>query len=108
MIVLTVFFEVKPAHVDAFKTIILAHASASLLEEPGCRQFDVAQDPIEPSSFFLYEIYDDDDAVEAHRATKRFAEVEAMTAPWVASRRVLTYTLVSGQSLGAAEGTAIT
>lgn len=99
MIVLTVFFEVKPAHVDAFKTVILAHANASLIEEPGCRQFDVAQDPIEPSSFFLYEIYDDDAALEAHRATDRIKEVDATTAPWVVSRKILTYRLVSGQSL---------
>lgn len=101
MIVLTVFFDVKPAHVDAFKTVILAHASASLLEEPGCRQFDVAQDPIEPSSFFLYEIYDDEAALEAHRATERIKDVEATTGPWVVSRKILSYRLVSGQSLGA-------
>lgn len=98
MIVLTVFFDVKPAHVDAFKTVILAHASASLLEEPGCRQFDVSQDPIEPSSFFLYEIYDDEAALEAHRSTERIKEVNATTSPWVTSRKILTYRLVQGQS----------
>ncbi len=108
MIVLTVFFDVKPAHVEAFKTVILAHASASLLEEPGCRQFDVAQDPIEPSSFFLYEIYDDEAALEAHRATDRIRDVEATTGPWVQSRKILTYRLVSGQSLGAKPGPKIT
>lgn len=100
MIVLTVFFEVKPAHVEQFKAVIMAHASASLIEEPGCRQFDVSQDPIEPSSFFLYEIYDDEAALEAHRGTDRIKQVGETTGPWVVSRKILTYRLVSGQSLG--------
>jgi quinol monooxygenase YgiN len=103
MIGLTVFFDVKPAHIDAFKTVILAHAHASVLEEPGCRQFDVSQDPIEPSSFFLYEIYDDEAALESHRATDRIKEVGRVTAPWVESRKLLTFRLVSGQSLGSQE-----
>jgi quinol monooxygenase YgiN len=33
---------------------------------PGCRQFDVCRDPLDPALFFLYELYDDEAAIQAH------------------------------------------
>ena len=65
MFVVIVFFEAKAAHVADFKEAILINAKASVDDEPGCRQFDVSQDPKDEAAFFLYEIYDDEAAFKA-------------------------------------------
>lgn len=96
MFVVVVFFEAKEAHVADFREAILINAKASVDEEPGCRQFDVAQDPKDEASFFLYEIYDDEDAFKAHIATPHFKSFDALSAPWVKDKKVLTYGLAAG------------
>lgn len=100
MFVVVVFFEAKAAHVAEFHRAIVANARASVADEPGCRQFDVAQDPNDPAQFFLYEIYDDEAAFKAHIQTTHFKSFDAMSAPWVASKKVLTYHLVDGNRDG--------
>ncbi len=96
MFIVVVFFEAKAAHVADFKEAIMINAKASVDDEPGCRQFDVAQEPDDESSFFLYEIYDDEDAFKAHVATPHFKWFDKLSAPWVKDKKVLTYGLVSG------------
>lgn len=91
MFVVVVFFEAKAAHVDAFHEAIIANARASVENEPGCRQFDVSRDPADPANFFLYEVYDDEDAFEAHKSAEHFKRFDAESAPWTASKKVLTF-----------------
>jgi quinol monooxygenase YgiN len=85
---LVVEFRIKPAHVDAFDVAIRANAQASVEREPGCRQFDVCRDPTEPTLFFLYELYDDEDAIQAHLRSAHFLQMDAATAPWVDAKVV--------------------
>lgn len=99
MLVVVVFFEAHRAHISDLGTALLAHARNSLEKEPGCRQFDVAQDPLDPAGYFLYEVYDDERAFDAHCASAHFKAVEATCTPWIASKKVLTYTLLQGQML---------
>jgi (4S)-4-hydroxy-5-phosphonooxypentane-2,3-dione isomerase len=40
--------------------------------EPGCRQYVVNRSLEDPRKFLLYEQYDDQDAVDAHRETEMF------------------------------------
>ena len=91
MFVVIVFFEAKAAHVADFKEAILVNAKASVEGEPGCRQFDVAQAPDDEASFFLYEIYDDEAAFKAHIETPHFKSFDALSAPWVRDKKVLTF-----------------
>ncbi|MEZ5842464.1 MAG: putative quinol monooxygenase [Hyphomicrobiaceae bacterium] len=99
MYVVVVFFEAKPAHLAEFRHALLINARKSVEDEPGCRQFDVAADPLDENAFFLYEIYDDEAAFKAHLATDHFKLFNEATAPWVASKRVLTYELISDHGL---------
>ena len=69
---------------------------ASVDDEPGCRQFDVAQDANDPASFFLYEIYDDEDAFKAHVQSPHFKSFDKLSGPWVKDKKVLTYGLAAG------------
>jgi quinol monooxygenase YgiN len=64
--------------------------SARRETEPGCRQFDACRDPADASLFFLYELYDDESAIQAHLKSPHFQLMERRTADWVQSKRVRT------------------
>lgn len=85
---LLVEFHVKPEFVRDFEAAIEANASASLELEPGCRQFDVCRDAGDPSLFVLYELYDDEDAIQSHLGSEHFLQMNAATVSWVAAKRV--------------------
>ena len=91
--VLVVDFHIEPSQVDAFDQAIRKNARQSLDSEPGCRQFDVCRDPADHSVFFLYEIYDDQAAIDAHLQSSHFLEMNALTADWVTKKRVRQLTL---------------
>jgi quinol monooxygenase YgiN len=42
--------------------------------EPGCRMYLVHRSAADPRKFFLYEQYDDQAALDAHRASPHFAK----------------------------------
>ncbi|MEV4976679.1 putative quinol monooxygenase [Streptomyces scopuliridis] len=72
MIALTVSLQVVPGHRDAFLAAIEENAERSFTDEPGCRYFDVVCDLADDHHFVFHEIYDDEAAVEAHRAAPHF------------------------------------
>ncbi len=88
MLALIVEFRIKAAHVDAFDAAIRHNAQRSLDDEPGCRQFDVCRDPDDAALFFLYELYDDEAAIQAHLQSPHFLQMNTETAPWVDTKRV--------------------
>lgn len=88
MLALVVEFHIRPPHVDAFAEAIRENAQASLRDEPGCRQFDVCRDPAAPACFFLYELYDDEAAIQAHLQSSHFLQMDSLTTGWVASKTV--------------------
>lgn len=71
-LVILVEFVVKSDFVGKFSRLIATNAKASIEREPGCRRFDVLQGPANPQSFWLYEIYDDDAAFDAHLKSRHF------------------------------------
>jgi quinol monooxygenase YgiN len=91
MYVVTVEFTVHAQHVEAFRARMLENARASLAQEPGCRQFDVCVDPAAPAAVFLYEVYADRAAFDAHLAAPHYLAFAAAVAPWVAAKVVRTY-----------------
>ena len=91
MYVVTVQFEIKPENLDDFRAQMLANARASREREPGCRQFDVCADPAKPGLIFLYEVYDDRAAFDAHLAAEHFKIFDRTVAPWIASKAIRTY-----------------
>jgi (4S)-4-hydroxy-5-phosphonooxypentane-2,3-dione isomerase len=85
---LVVDFRIKPAFVRDFEAAIEANARASRETEPGCRQFDVCRDPADPSLFCLYELYDDEAAVQTHLKSTHFLQMDAATASWIDAKVV--------------------
>ena len=88
MLALVVEFRIKAAYIDAFDAAIRANARASLEREPGCRQFDVCRDPDDAALFFLYELYDDEAAIQAHLKSAHFLQMDQRTSGWVHSKVV--------------------
>jgi len=92
--VVAVVFVAKPEHRAAFRRAIIENATASRTLEPGCRQFDVCENA-EGSEIFLYEIYDDEAAFQAHRESAHYKRFSEAVEPWVADKRVLNYRRLS-------------
>lgn len=71
MIVATAVLHIKTDHIDAFKAACLANAAESI-KEPGITQFDLLQQHDDPTRFVLFEVYTDEDAVQAHKTTPHY------------------------------------
>lgn len=90
MKIVHVAVRVLPQHVEAFIQATLANARASLLE-PGIARFDVVQHAEDPTRFTLVEVYRDNDAPAAHKATAHYAQWRDAVAPMMAEPRVGTW-----------------
>ena len=88
MYVIVVDFKIKPEHTAAFREAITVNARASVADEPGCSQFDVCADPQDGTRIFLYEIYDNLAAFEAHLRTPHYAVFDKLSAPMVEVKTV--------------------
>jgi len=88
MYVVTVEFRVHPSQWEAFLPLMLENARASRESEPGCRQFDVCADAGKPATVYLYELYDDRAAFDAHRESAHFQSFSAATKDMIAARAV--------------------
>ncbi|QXI47213.1 MULTISPECIES: putative quinol monooxygenase [Pseudomonas] len=75
--------RVKRGFVEDFLAAIKANAEASVATEPGCLVFDVAQDRVDPEVIYLYEIYRDDAAYEAHTRTAHFRDSRPLVEPLI-------------------------
>jgi autoinducer 2-degrading protein len=67
-----VSFTVAADHREDFIAEALRDARNSLATEPGCLRFDVLADPDDPLVFHFNEAYEDEAAVELHRAGENF------------------------------------
>lgn len=87
----TVTFDIKPGKMEAFMDAILYNARHSLADEPGCQQFDVCTDPEVPNTVFLYELYDDLAAFEAHQTMPHYKATGPKVADLVANKTLRTF-----------------
>ncbi len=85
MFAVTVTFHIHPGQMAAFWPLMVENARRSKEDEPGCHQFDVCRDGDE---IFLYEVYDDRAAFDAHLATAHFQGFDAASAEMIASKSV--------------------
>lgn len=85
MYAVTVLLHVKPGMMQAFMPLMVKNARTSREAEPGCQMFDVCRDD---DAVFLYEIYDDRAAFDAHLASDHFRAFDAAVAELVESKQV--------------------
>ena len=88
MLAVCVDFEIDPESLDAFLLFIQRNASDSLENEVGCHQFDITQDPQNPTKIFLYELYDDAFAFEIHKKASHYLEFNQLVSEMVTAKSV--------------------
>lgn len=88
MISICVDFDIDPLSVDVFLQIMQKNASETLANEVGCHQFDILQDPQNPTKIFLYELYDDAVAFELHKKASHYLEFNQVVSEMVTAKSV--------------------
>ena len=82
MYAIFVTINIKPGYAKEFTQASFGDSQGSVRDEPGCFRFDILSDPENLNRFYLYEVYRDAAAFEAHRETphfkKWFSTVEEM------------------------------
>ena len=66
MYVIVAPIQIKEGHKEEFIKAILEDAQGSVNNEPGCLRFDVIQDGGDANRIWLYELYTDAAAFDAH------------------------------------------
>ena len=88
MYILTVYLEVEPENIEAFKKEASVNALASN-KEPGCLRFDFLQQADQPTKFMLYEVYRDEAAFkDEHLRTKHYKRWVEKGVPLLVGERV--------------------
>ncbi|MEM6381361.1 MAG: putative quinol monooxygenase [Pseudomonadota bacterium] len=100
MYAVTVHFSVRSDTVTAFLPLMLDNAATSLRDEPGCHQFDVCWNDDEPAEIFLYEIYQDRAAFDAHLNSSHFQRFDTAVADMVVAKSAKTFQQVQHDTLG--------
>ncbi|HEX6892922.1 MAG TPA: antibiotic biosynthesis monooxygenase [Chryseolinea sp.] len=81
-----VYVQVKPEHVMDFIDATRENHKNSV-KENGNLRFDILQDMNDPGKFVLYEAYESDEAVVAHKETVHYLKWRDTVAPWMAKPR---------------------
>jgi len=71
MIVQSIHFTFAPENADAIEAIFLELQAASR-KEAGVAAFEIGRSAEKPGVFALWEVYRDDAALEAHKATDHY------------------------------------
>ncbi|WP_375737642.1 putative quinol monooxygenase [Pseudomonas boanensis] len=81
--------QLKPGSLDEFMDAMRINAAASVRDEPGCLVFDVLQDCSDPDLVWLYEVYTDEAAFEAHMLTPHFLASRPLVNPLILSQEAI-------------------
>lgn len=73
MLAMLVKVRIKPEGRKRFLEAIEVDALGSERDEPGCYRFNVLQDAQDPGVYYFYEVYEDEAALEKHRAMPHYA-----------------------------------
>jgi quinol monooxygenase YgiN len=73
MVCLTVTYLMLPNREEE-AVVLLKKLTLATRKEAGCRMFQAHQSVAEPRRFFIYELYEDDEAMKAHRGSAHFDE----------------------------------
>ena len=77
--------DILPGQIDNYLAALQENGAASV-HEPGCRDFIITVSQKDPNHVFIFEVYDDTAAFEAHRQSDHFKEYAATTKDMIAKR----------------------
>ena len=82
MYVIVAPIQIKPGYKDQFIEAVVEDARSSVANEPGCLRFDVIQDANDANRIWLYEVYKDEAAFQAHLQAPHLLKFRDTTADW--------------------------
>ena len=82
MISMFVTLRTKPGLRDQFVEASLSDARGSVTNEPGCYRFDILVDSNDPDLVHLYEVYEDQAALDTHRTMPHYVQWAKKVADW--------------------------
>lgn len=92
---LLVELRVNPGQKEVFLARAREHRDNVLTNEPGCRRFDLLTPQDAGEAVYLYEVYADQDALDAHFETPYMKRYLEDTAPMLAGRKRTLCTLAN-------------
>ncbi|WP_460452208.1 putative quinol monooxygenase [Alsobacter sp. SYSU BS001988] len=93
-------FVVRTGQTAAFKELIVANASASVADEPGCHRFDVLVDQADEDTVVLYEIYEDEAAFAEHSKSAHYLTFAEASLPLVQAKTVRSLRIIATPEAG--------
>jgi len=78
--------DVVPGQIDAYLAALKENGATAVKEEPGCREFNITVSQKDPNHVFIFEVYDNAAALDAHRQTAHYKKYAAATKDLVAKR----------------------
>jgi (4S)-4-hydroxy-5-phosphonooxypentane-2,3-dione isomerase len=77
--------DVVPGQIDNYLAAIKENGAASV-HEPGCRAFNITVAQTDTNHIFIFEVYDNAAAFDAHKQTGHFKKYAATTKEMIAKR----------------------
>ena len=82
MISIFVTIRIKEGFSDQFTEASFGDSQGSVRDEPGCFRFDILKNSEESNLFHLYEVYEDEAALDAHRNAPHYKKWRSTVADW--------------------------
>ena len=82
MYIIVAAIQIKDGFKEQFINGIIENASSAVKDEPGCLRFDVIQDANDGNKIWLYEVYNDEAAFQAHTQAPHFIRFRDASADW--------------------------
>jgi len=82
---MVVTWMAKAGH-EAEVATVFSKLTEESRKEPGCVMYQVHKHKTDPRRFFIYEQYNDDAALEAHRTSAHFLQMGKKDLPKIADR----------------------
>ncbi len=81
--------RLRPDSLEAFMDAMRVNAETSVREEPGCLAFDVLRDRRQADLVWLYEVYVDEAALDAHMQTAHYLASRPLVEPLILEQMVI-------------------
>ena len=82
MYVIIAPIQIKEGHKEEYIKALLPNAQGAVRDEPGCLRFDVIQDAGDANRIWVYEVYVDEAAFQAHTQSPHFTKMRATAGDW--------------------------
>jgi (4S)-4-hydroxy-5-phosphonooxypentane-2,3-dione isomerase len=82
MYVIIAPIQIKTGYKEQFIEAVVEDARSSVSHEPGCLRFDVIQDANDADRIWLYEVYKDEAAFQAHLQSPHLLKFRDSTKDW--------------------------